>query len=216
MADDDRDAGAALEAAALGVFWEVGTGSARGRSHTEIERALRMRSEGVAYAAIGRAVRADPRTVRRWCAAAAAIEPGFDPTRGRRESPLSFRPAAGMAVELESQAHAEGVRTADLLRRYVAAGLGAKLPAPAPVVAEFQPLDPAALEVLVAVRDALSEQALEVSAQGNNANQIARFVHTYRELPTTITASLTAFTAAIDRWSVALDRLSAAIEAVAE
>lgn len=103
----------------------------------------------------------------------------------------------------------------DLLRRLVVAELGEDLP---PVQASQGPvavLDPAVLDVLISVRDALSEQQLEAIAQGNNANQMSRFVNTYKELPTSITETLAAFTEAIDGWREALDRMATAVEAVA-
>lgn len=212
---DGRDTNVDLEALGAAVVRELGTAAGRHqvRVHRAVPKALRLRAEGVAFAAIGRAVGFDPRTVRRWVALATEIEPSFAAASTRRESPLSFRPSAGMTEALESMAFRTGVPQADLLRRFVATGLAMEPPeiAPAPTAAV---IDPDVLDVLIAVREALGDQAIEARAQGNNANQLTKFIHTYRELPVSITETIAAFTTAIEGWTRALDGMSAAVEAV--
>ncbi|WP_168547772.1 MobC family plasmid mobilization relaxosome protein [Tsukamurella spumae] len=212
---DDRDTDVDLEALAAGVIRDLGTAHGRHqpRVHRAVPKALAMRADGVAFAAIGRAVGFDPRTVRRWCAVAERIEPGFAPPR-RREAPLSFRPAEGMTEELESMAFQTGVPAADLLRKFTAAGLAMEVPETVPT-APAAVLDPDVVELLCAIRNALGEQSLEARAQGNNVNQLTKFVHTYRELPVSITETIAALATVVEGWSRALDRMADAVTAVA-
>lgn len=126
--------------------------------------------------------------------------------RAPKEQPIAFRPRPGTRARLVKRAGSRSLSA--VVEQAVDAWLGRK-------VVEVDPTLRAALAVeLGAIGDRLSEVAHQAAGIGRNANQIAKFVNTYRELPIGISGELVELRAAAESLVAELAAVQRALDAI--
>lgn len=127
-------------------------------------------------------------------------------SRRAKEAPIAFRPRPGTRARLVKRAGSRSLSA--VVELAVDAWLGRK-------VVEVDPTLRAALAVeLGVIGDRLSEIAHQVAGIGRNANQIAKFVNTYRELPIGIGSELAELRAAINALVTELAAVRNSLDAI--
>lgn len=228
MAETAGDAGTTATAVdpvalAVDVVAEVTGPRARPPEPSQVADALARRASGATYAAIAEAIGVTEKAAALWCRTAERLDPRFDARQAKprkrrkvaeakppREQMIGWRPRPGTREILETRAETEGRSLSALVQAAVDAYLQRRTAGVEVLVREA--LRKRLKEELRAVAEATGEQALELSRQGNNLNQMVRFVNRYQELPVSITTELAATRAALDANEVALTRLTAAVE----
>ncbi|WP_223373074.1 hypothetical protein [Gordonia bronchialis] len=192
-------------------------------SQAEVADALARRAAGQTYEAIAEEVGISAKRAASWCRAAARIDDRFDPraAKPRRvraeaaakaplEKLIGWRPRPGTRAVLESRAESEGRSITAIVQAAVDAYLQRRTAGVAVLVREQ--LRKGLKTELRAVADAVGAQELEIARQGNNLNQLARFVNRYRELPVAITDELEANRRELEANRRELARLTEAVE----
>lgn len=209
-----------VERVAAAVAEEASGSKTREALRLTVPQALQRRAAGESYAAIGRGIAEElgvststaAKWVSLWCGLAATIADTevaavLAPARastGRKErrktdAMISFRPTPKVLDDL--RARSAGMSVNQAAEKYLEVGLNRRRPRldPAP---QALPMD-----ALINMADATSMLRTELRREGNNLNQVTRYVHTYRELPRNITAQLTATQQQLERTEQALQVL---------
>lgn len=224
--DEDRTTAAAgvdLTALAVGVVAAVTGPRGPAPAVERVADALARRAAGATYAEIAAATGVSEKRAASWCRAAARIDDRFDPraAKPRRvraeaaakaplEKLIGWRPRPGTRAVLESRAESEGRSITAIVQAAVDAYLQRRTAGVAVLVREQ--LRKGLKTELRAVADAVGAQELEIARQGNNLNQLARFVNRYRELPVAITDELEANRRELEANRRELARLTEAVE----